>query len=137
MKYIVIFLVLIGVVGTTYAEFQVMLTPFDVYLSSDDFTTQGPNHNILVLDRGNSTAVNVYVKNNDDAPHKITLFSPTDSSSSTFSMFEFRPSEVLVLPHETNSAKLPLTVSNDTDTHSTSVTFLGQSDIFGMNLIQE
>lgn len=132
MRYFVILLVLIGVVGTAYAESQITLTPFDVYLSSGDFTTRGPNHNILVLDRGNSTSVNVYVKNNDDIPHKIVLSSPTDSNSSTFSMFEFRPSEVLVLPHQTNSAKLHMTVSYNTDTHSTFVTFLGQGDVFGM-----
>ncbi|GKS67719.1 hypothetical protein YTPLAS73_12660 [Nitrosarchaeum sp.] len=54
MGYFVILVVLIGVVSTAYAESQVMLTPFDIYLSSDDFTTHGPNHNILVLDRGNS-----------------------------------------------------------------------------------
>ena len=132
-RYLVILLGLIGIIGTAHAESQVVLTPFDVYLSDDDFTVQGPNHNILVLEKGHSATVNIHVRNNDDIPHKITLSSPTDADSSTFSRFEFKPSEILVLPHETNSsAKLHLTVSNKTDTHSTFVTFLGQSDVFGM-----
>lgn len=119
--------------GFAFAESQeVQLTQFDMYLSEPDFTTQGPNHNILVLNRGNSTEINVYVKNNDDIPHKIRFYSPTYSSSSTFSRFEFKPQEILVLPDKINSTKLYMTVSNQTDTHSTFVTFLGQSDIFGM-----
>ena len=108
------------------------LTQFDLYLSATDFTSQGPNHNILVLNKGNSTGINVYVKNNDTVPHKVRLFSPTDSDSSTFSRFEFEPKEILVLPNQTNSAKLYMTVSNQTDTHSTFITFLGHSETFGM-----
>ncbi len=42
VKYFVILLVLTGVIGTAFAESQVVLTPFDVYLSADDFTAQGP-----------------------------------------------------------------------------------------------
>ena len=108
------------------------LTQFDVYLSATDFTTQGPNHNILVLNKGNSAGISVYVKNNDILPHKVRLSSPTDSDSSTFSRFEFEPKEILVLPNKTNSSKLYMTISNQTDTHSTFVTFLGQSETFGM-----
>lgn len=111
---------------------DVMRTKFDVNLSNEDFTTQGPNHNILVLNRGNSTEINISVKNNDDVSHTIRFHSPTDSDSSTFSMFKFEPKEILVLPNQVNSTKLYMTVSNQTDTHTTFVTFLGQSDVFGM-----
>ncbi len=133
MKYFVIVLFFIGFLPVFAEETESsILTPFDVILSEDDFTTQGPNHNILVLNKGNSTEINVYVKNNDDVPHTIRLFSPTDSDSSTFSTFKFQPKEILVLPNNINSTKLYMTVSNQTDTHSTFVTFLGQSDVFGM-----
>ncbi len=133
-------LIIIGIItlsGFTSVVFaeesqDVMLTQFDVYISDDDFTTQGPNHNIMILDRGNSTTINVHVKNNDDVPHKIRLHSPTDSDSATFSMFKFDPEEILVLPNEINSTKLYMTVANNTDTHTTFVTFLGQSNTFGM-----
>ena len=110
----------------------VVLTPFDVYLSPDDFTTQGPNHNILILDSGQSTTVNVSVKNNDDIPHKIRLYGPNNSDLRAFSLFKFEPEEIVVLPHKTNSTKLYMTVANQSGIGSTFVTFLGQSDIFGM-----
>jgi len=125
---------LYGFTSVVFAEESqdVMLTQFDVYMSDDDFTTQGPNHNIMILDRGNSTTINVYIKNNDDVPHKIRLHSPTDSDSTTFSIFKFDPEEILVLPNEINFTKLYMTVANNTDTHTTFVTFLGQSNTFGM-----
>ena len=132
MKYLVISLVLIGFIGTAYAESQAMLTPFDVYFSPDDFTAQGPNHNILALDRGDSAALTVYVKNNDDKPHQITLKDPRGPNLGLFETFSFEPEQITVMPHQTNSTKLYLTISKDTHTHSSLVTFIGQSATFGM-----
>lgn len=114
------------------SDSHINLTPFEIRLSEEDFTTQGPDHNILVLEQGDSAAVTVHVKNNDDVSHRITLKSPTDSDSDVFSSFVFEPKEIVVLPNGTNSTKLHMTIANKTDTHTTFVTFLGQSDSFGM-----
>ena len=112
---------------------SIVLTSFDLYFEEDDFTTQGPNHNILKLNKGESATLNIYIKNNDDTPHHITM---NDSRgvgvSGTFESFSFEPEQLTVLPHQTNSTKLHLTVSKNTDTHSKFVTFLAQSDSFGM-----
>jgi len=132
MRYFVILLVLIGFISTTYAESQVMLTPFDVYLLDDDFTTHGPNHNILALGKGESAILTVYVKNNDDKPHQITLKDPRGPDLGLFETFRFEPEQIMVMPHQTNSTQLYLTISKDTSTHSSFVTFLGQSATFGM-----
>lgn len=126
------FFIFASPIGFAEESQETRLTPFDVFLSESDFTAQGPNHYILVLNKSNSTEINVYVKNNDDVPHKVKLSSPRNSDSSTFSQFEFEPKEILVLPNKTNSTKLYLTISNQTTTHSTFVTFLGQSETFGM-----
>jgi hypothetical protein len=112
-------------------DVDIKLTSFVLYFQEEDFTTQGPNHNILVLEQGESAAVTIHVKNNDDIPHRITLQNP-DSDSNVFSSFVFEPKEMLVLPNDTNSTKLYMTIANKTDTHTTFVTFLGQSDSFGM-----
>ena len=127
-----ILLLLIGVIGTAHAESQVMLTPFEIYLSNDDFTAQGPNHNILALDRGESATLTVHVENNDDRPHQITLKDPGGPDLGLFETFRFEPEQITVMPHQTNSTHLYLTISKDTDTHSSLVTFLGQSSTFGM-----
>ena len=118
---------------TNFDSDKIMLTPFDLYFKEDDFTAQGPNHNILKLDKGESATLNIYIKNNDDVSHQITM---NDSRgvgvSGAFESFSFEPEQLTVLPHQTNSTKLHLTVSKDTDTHSKFVTFLAQSDSFGM-----
>ena len=137
MKYFVIFLVLMGTItlfsiNEVYAKSQVMQTTFDVYLSSDDFTAQGPNHNILALNRGESATITVYVKNYDDKPHQITLKDPRGPNLGLFETFRFEPEQIMVMPHQTNSTQLYLTISNETNTHSSFVTFLGQSSTFGM-----
>ena len=132
VKYFIILLVFAGVISTAYAESQAMLTPFDVYFLADDFTAQGPNHNILALDRGESATLSVYVKNNDDKPHQITLKDPRGPNLGLFETFRFEPEQITVMPNQTESAKLYLTISKDTGTHSSFVTFLGQSDTFGM-----
>ena len=89
-----------------------------MYFEEDDFTIQGPNHNILRLDKGESASLNIHIKNNDDVPHQITM---NDSRgvgvSGTFESFSFEPEQFTVLPHQTNSTKLHITVSNSTDTH--------------------
>ena len=132
VKCFVILLVLIGIIGTAYAEPQALLTPFDVYLSVDDFTVQGPNHNILALDRGESATLTIHVKNNDDKPHQITLKDPKGPKSGLFETFHFEPEQITVMPHQTKSTQLHITISKDTHTHSSLVTFLGESDTFGM-----
>ncbi len=112
---------------------SIALTPFDLYFEEEDFTTQGPNHNILMLNKGESASLNIHIKNNDDIPHQITM---NDSRgvgvSGLFESFSFEPEQFTVLSHQTNSTKLHLTISNNADTHSKFVTFLAQSDSFGM-----
>ena len=132
VKYFVILLVLAGVIGTAYAESQVIRTPFDIYLLTDDFTAEGPNHNILALDKGESATITVHVKNNDDKPHQIILKDPRGPNLGLFETFRFEPEQITVMPHQTSSTQLYLTISKDTNTHSSFVTFLGQSSIFGM-----
>lgn len=111
----------------------IVLTTFEMHFKEDEFTKQGPNHNILRLDKEESATLNVYIKNNDNVPHQISMKDPRGVGiSGTFESFFFEPEQFTILPQQTNSTKLHLTVSNYTDTHSKLVTFLAQSDTFGM-----
>lgn len=132
MKYLVIFLVLVGFVGTSFAEdSDYALTPFDIMLSEDDFTTKGPNHSILMLERNQSATINITIQNNDDKLHKITLTNPKYSSN-LFDYFVFEPDQIMVPANQQNSTKLYLKIANDTNIHSSFTTILAQSNVFGM-----
>lgn len=114
------------------ADSNIKLTPFDIYFSEDDFTTQGPNHNILVLEKGHSATININIKNNDKTTHQIKLQRMVDLSPDTFASFLFEPNEITVLPDSISSAKLHITVSNETDMHTSFIPILAQSRTFGM-----
>lgn len=132
MKYLIISLFCISFFPVVAEESSVILTPFDILLSEDDFTTQGPNHNILVLQRGQSATITITLENNDDVSHQITLKDPRPTNLSLFDSFVFEPEQLNVLPHQKNSTKLHLTISEDTDVHTSFITFLAQSKDFGM-----
>ncbi len=84
------------------------------------------------MDRGESATITVHVKNNDDKPQQITLKDPRGPNLGLFETFRFEPERITVMPHQTNSTQLYLTISKDTGTHSSFITFLGQSTTFGM-----
>jgi len=132
MRYLLVLLALVGLIGTSFAESDYVLTPFDVVLSQDSFTEKGPSHYILILEKGQSATIDITIQNNDDKPHDITLKNPRPLKSNLFDAFSFEPKNVTVPPHQKNSTKLFIKIAEDTNVHSSFTTFLAQSDKFGM-----
>ena len=113
--YFAIIGVLIGVCASTNIAFaeqsSVILTPFDMSFSENNFTTSGPLHQILILKPNETASVQITITNHDAVQHEINLSIPSPQNISDFvDSYFFEPSTVVIKPNSVQQVLLHIKI---------------------------
>ena len=129
MKYVAIFLFLVGLTGTAYATIEP--TPFNLHISSQEFFEPTPNKHHLVMKPGESKQVTIEITNNDSKLHTIDLYMAKETPRPERS-FVFEPSQLEIEPGNTATSVLTVSASNDAGSGTTILhTLITKSTTFG------
>ena len=128
-----ILVLLLGLFANAYATSSTVFTPFDLSLSDNDFTTSGPNHEILIINKNQTATINILISNKDSTPHQISLEIPYhENLSNVLESFSFDTSTITVLPNSQENVLMHLKTKPNTDVGFSSIQILAKSDSFGM-----
>jgi hypothetical protein len=137
MRYFVIILFCIGFLPAFAEETEsIVLTPFDIILSEDDFTLSGPNHQILILEPNTPKNIPITIQSSDKInTHNITINLSHRNLDDSLFTYSFESQTVKLEPNSHKQIIINIQSKNSTDNPHTSWTtlhLLAQSDIFGM-----
>jgi hypothetical protein len=121
-------------INVAFAEqSSVVLTPFDMSFSENNFTKSGPLHQILILKPNETTSISITINNHDAVQHEINLSIPSPQNISDFvDSYFFEPSTVVIKPNSVQQVLLHIKIKEKTETHWGIVPLVAQSKGFGI-----
>lgn len=120
-------------VPSAYADSGIKQTLFDVILSPKDFDAQGPNHQILIINKDEAKSVPIKITNQDSIQHEISFGIPfPENISNLVESYSFEPQTIQVPSNSEGQAMLHIQIKNNTDSHWGKFDFFAQSKSFGV-----